>query len=351
MTASIVKKLSTLDRLLPVWIFLAMALGLGLGHAWPGLGPALERIKLDTVSLPIAIGLLWMMYPVLAKVRYGELGHLRARGKMLGLSLFFNWIVGPILMFGLAWLFLPDLPHYRTGLILIGLARCIAMVLIWNLLACGSNELAAVLVALNSLFQILFYSVLGWLLITALPAWLGLPGSAFHVSMFAIAKSVAIFLGVPVVAGALTRLFLVKRRGEEWYEKVFLPRLGPTALLGLLYTIVLMFAMQGDKILAAPLDVLRIALPLLTYFALVFLAAFLTARKLGCTYEETAAIAFTAAGNNFELAIAVAVGVFGIASGEALAGVVGPLIEVPALITLVYLALWLRPRLWPHVQA
>lgn len=351
MTASIVKKLSILDRLLPVWIFLAMALGLGLGHAWPGLGPALERIKLDTVSLPIAIGLLWMMYPVLAKVRYGELGHLRARGKMLGLSLFFNWIVGPILMFGLAWLFLPDLPHYRTGLILIGLARCIAMVLIWNLLACGSNELAAVLVALNSLFQILFYSVLGWLLITALPAWLGLPGSAFHVSMFAIAKSVAIFLGVPVVAGALTRLFLVKRRGEQWYEKVFLPRLGPTALLGLLYTIVLMFAMQGDKILAAPLDVLRIALPLLTYFALVFLAAFLTARKLGCTYEETAAIAFTAAGNNFELAIAVAIGVFGIASGEALAGVVGPLIEVPALITLVYLALWLRRRLWPHVQA
>ncbi|HNN93428.1 MAG TPA: ACR3 family arsenite efflux transporter [Pseudomonadota bacterium] len=351
MTASIVKKLSILDRLLPVWIFLAMALGLGLGHAWPGLGPALERIKLDTVSLPIAIGLLWMMYPVLAKVRYGELGHLRARGKMLGLSLFFNWIVGPILMFGLAWLFLPDLPHYRTGLILIGLARCIAMVLIWNLLACGSNELAAVLVALNSLFQILFYSVLGWLLITALPAWLGLPGSAFHVSMFAIAKSVAIFLGVPVVAGALTRLFLVKRRGEQWYEKVFLPRLGPTALLGLLYTIVLMFAMQGDKILAAPLDVLRIALPLLTYFALVFLAAFLTARKLGCSYEETAAIAFTAAGNNFELAIAVAIGVFGIASGEALAGVVGPLIEVPALITLVYLALWLRRRLWPQVQA
>ena len=351
MTASIVKKLSILDRLLPVWIFLAMALGLGLGHAWPGLGPALERIKLDTVSLPIAIGLLWMMYPVLAKVRYGELGHLRARGKMLGLSLFFNWIVGPILMFGLAWLFLPDLPHYRTGLILIGLARCIAMVLIWNLLACGSNELAAVLVALNSLFQILFYSVLGWLLITALPAWLGLPGSAFHVSMFAIAKSVAIFLGVPVVAGALTRLFLVKRRGEQWYEKVFLPRLGPTALLGLLYTIVLMFAMQGDKVLATPLDVLRIALPLLTYFVLVFLAAFLTARKLGCSYEETAAIAFTAAGNNFELAIAVAIGVFGIASGEALAGVVGPLIEVPALITLVYLALWLRRRLWPQVQA
>ncbi len=351
MTDSIVKKLSTLDRWLPVWIFLAMALGLGLGHLWPGLGPALDRVKIDTVSLPIALGLLWMMYPVLAKVRYGELGHLTARGKMLGLSLGFNWVVGPILMFGLAWLFLPDLPHYRTGLILIGLARCIAMVLIWNLLACGSNELAAVLVALNSLFQILFYSVLGWLFITAIPSWLGLPGSDFHVSMAAIAKSVAIFLGVPVVAGALTRWLAVKRRGEAWYETVFLPRLGPTALLGLLYTIVLMFAMQGDKILAAPLHVLRIALPLLAYFALVFLAAFLTARKLGCTYEETAAIAFTAAGNNFELAIAVAVGVFGIASGEALAGVVGPLIEVPALIALVYLALWLRRRLWPRAQA
>lgn len=351
MTGSIVKKLSTLDRWLPVWIFLAMALGLGLGHLWPGLGAALDRVKIDTVSLPIALGLLWMMYPVLAKVRYGELGHLTARGKMLGLSLGFNWVVGPILMFGLAWLFLPDLPHYRTGLILIGLARCIAMVLIWNLLACGSNELAAVLVALNSLFQILFYSVLGWLFITAIPSWLGLPGSDFHVSMAAIAKSVAIFLGVPVVAGALTRWLAVKRRGEAWYETVFLPRLGPTALLGLLYTIVLMFAMQGDKILAAPLHVLRIALPLLAYFALVFVGAFLAARKLGCTYEETAAIAFTAAGNNFELAIAVAVGVFGIASGEALAGVVGPLIEVPALIALVYLALWLRRRLWPQAQA
>lgn len=347
MSDSIVRRLSTLDRFLPLWIFLAMALGLGLGKTWPGLGPALDRVKVDTVSLPIAIGLLWMMYPVLAKVRYGELGHLTARGRLLGLSLAFNWVIGPLLMFALAWLFLPDLPHYRTGLILIGLARCIAMVLIWNLLACGSNELAAVLVALNSLFQILFYSVLGWLFITVIPAWLGLSGAEFHVSMAAIAKSVAIFLGVPLVGGALTRLVLVRRRGVEWYEKVFLPRLGPTALVGLLYTIVLMFAMQGDKILARPLDVLRIAMPLLVYFAIVFVAAFLTARKIGCTYEETAAVAFTAAGNNFELAIAVAVGVFGIASGEALAGVVGPLIEVPALIALVYLALWLRRRLWP----
>ena len=347
MSESIVKKLSTLDRFLPLWIFLAMVLGLGLGWVWPGIGPALDRVKLDTVSLPIAVGLLWMMYPVLTKVRYGELGHLKARGKMLGLSLAFNWIIGPVLMFGLAWLFLPDLPHYRTGLILIGLARCIAMVLIWNQLACGSGELAAVLVALNSLFQILFYSVLGWLFITVIPNWLGVGGTAFHVSMGDIAKSVGIFLGVPLVAGALTRVLLVRRRGEQWYENVFLPRLGPTALLGLLYTIVLMFAMQGDKILAHPLDVLRIAAPLLVYFVIVFLTAFLAARKLGCTYEETAALAFTAAGNNFELAIAVAVGLFGISSGEALAGVVGPLIEVPALIALVYLALWLRSRLWP----
>jgi ACR3 family arsenite transporter len=350
-TDRIVQKLSAIDRLLPVWILLAMALGLGLGALWPGLGPALDRVKIDTVSLPIALGLLWMMYPVLAKVRYGELGRLTARGKLLGLSLVFNWIVGPLLMFGLAWLFLPDLPQYRTGLILIGLARCIAMVLIWNLLACGSNELAAVLVALNSLFQILCYSVLGWLFITAIPAWLGLPGGELHVSMAAIAKSVGIFLGVPLLAGALTRWIGVRSRGEAWYEGVFLPRLGPTALLGLLYTIVLLFAMQGDKILASPISVLRIALPLLAYFAIMFLAAFFAAKAAGCTYEETTAIAFTAAGNNFELAIAVAVGVFGIASGEALAGVVGPLIEVPALIALVYLALWLRRRLWPPAQA
>lgn len=347
MSDSIAKKLSTLDRFLPLWIFLAMALGLLLGKMWPGIGAALEQVKVDTVSLPIAVGLLWMMYPVLAKVRYGELRHLAARGKMLGLSLTFNWIVGPLVMFALAWLLLPDLPHYRTGLILIGLARCIAMVLIWNLLACGSSELAAVLVALNSLFQILFYSLLGWLFISVIPAWLGKGGAEFHVSMWAIAKSVAIFLGVPLIAGALTRFVMVRRRGEAYYENVFLPRLGPTALVGLLYTIVLMFAMQGDKILSHPLDVLRIAVPLIVYFAVIFVSAFLAARQLGCTYEETAAVAFTAAGNNFELAIAVAVGVFGISSGEALAGVVGPLIEVPALISLVYLALWLRQRLWP----
>ena len=345
MTDSVTKKLSTVDRYLPLWIFAAMALGLGLGRSWPGIGPALDRVKLDTVSLPIAIGLLWMMYPVLAKVKYGKLGHL-TRPKLLGTSLLFNWIIGPILMFALAWLFLPDLPHYRTGLILIGLARCIAMVLIWNMLACGSGELAAVLVALNSVFQIVFYSVLGWLFITVVPGWFGADVTQFHVSMWAIAKSVLIFLGVPLVAGALTRLLLVRRRGEEWYETKFLPRIGPTALLGLLYTIVIMFAMQGDKIIAHPLDVLRIALPLAVYFAITFVSSFLVSRKLGFSYEETAALSFTAAGNNFELAIAVAVGLFGISSGEALAGVVGPLIEVPALISLVYLSLWLRDRLY-----
>ncbi len=343
---SVVRKLSTLDRFLPLWIFAAMALGLGLGRAWPGIGPALDRVKVDTVSLPIAIGLLWMMYPVLAKVKYGRLRHIGAQRKLLGTSLVLNWIVGPLLMFALAWLFLPDLPHYRTGLILIGLARCIAMVLIWNMLACGSGELAAVLVALNSVFQILFYSVLGWLFITVIPRWLGADVTEFHVSMAAIAKSVGIFLGVPLVAGALTRILLVRQKGETWYETRFLPRLGPTALLGLLYTIVLMFSMQGDKILARPWDVLRIALPLLIYFALTFVSSFLIGRKLGFTYEETAAVSFTAAGNNFELAIAVAVGIFGIASGEALAGVIGPLIEVPALISLVYLSLRLRRRLY-----
>jgi arsenite transporter len=348
---SVVRKLSFIDRLLPVWIFAAMALGIGLGRAFPDLGARLDTVKLDTVSLPIALGLLWMMYPVLAKVRYGELGRLRSRGKLFGVSLFLNWVVGPVLMFSLAWLLLPDLPHYRTGLILIGLARCIAMVLVWNMLACGSNEVAAVLVALNSVFQILFYSVLGWFFITVVPGWLGAEGAAFDVSMWSIAKSVLIFLGVPLMAGALTRLGLTRLKGEEWYETKFLPRLGPTALLGLLYTIVLMFAMQGEKITRLPLDVVRISLPLMLYFIIMFASAFFLSRKLGFSYEETASLSFTAAGNNFELAIAVAVGVFGMASGEALAGVVGPLIEVPALIALVYLSLWLRRRLFPQAES
>lgn len=344
---SIVKKLSVIDRFLPVWIFAAMGLGIGLGWAFPDLGARLDTVKLDTVSLPIALGLLWMMYPVLAKVRYGELGRLRSRGRLFTTSLVLNWVVGPVLMFALAWLFLPDLPHYRNGLVLIGLARCIAMVLIWNMLACGSNEVAAVLVALNSVFQILFYSVLGWLFLTVIPGWLGADVTAFDVSMWDIARSVLIFLGVPLAAGALTRVVLTRLKGEAWYEQRFLPRLGPTALLGLLYTIVLMFAMQGEKLTRLPLDVLRISLPLIVYFVIMFTSAFFLSRKLGFSYEETASLSFTAAGNNFELAIAVAVGVFGMASGEALAGVVGPLIEVPALIALVYLSLWLKRRLFP----
>lgn len=349
MSESITRRLSLLDRLLPVWIFAAMGLGLLLGRLLPNLGAQLDTVKLDTVSLPIAVGLLWMMYPVLAKVRWGELGRLRTRGRLFGTSLVLNWVVGPVLMFTLAWLLLPDLPHYRTGLILIGLARCIAMVLVWNMLAQGSNELAAVLVTLNSLFQIAFYSVLGWFFISVLPTWLGATSTAFDVSMWAIAKSVLIFLGIPLVAGALTRTLLVRHKGEDWYAAKFLPRLAPTALVGLLYTIVLMFAMQGDKITRLPLDVLRIALPLVVYFAIMFTVAFLLSKRLGFSYEETAAVSFTAAGNNFELAIAVAVGVFGLSSGEALAGVVGPLVEVPALVSLVYLSLWFKRRLFrPH---
>jgi ACR3 family arsenite transporter len=341
-------KLSIVDRFLPIWIFVAMALGVGLGRVYPAIGPALDTVKIGGVSLPIAIGLFWMMYPVLAKVRYGKLRSVGANARLFGASLVFNWVLGPILMFTLAWLFLPDHPHYRTGLVLIGLARCIAMVLIWNMLAKGSGEIAALLVALNSVFQILFYSVLGWLFITVVPGWLGERGTTFHVSMWEIAKSVLLFLGVPLVAGALTRSSLVRSRGTDWYERRFLPKVGPAALLGLLYTIVLMFAMQGDKIVRLPVDVVRISLPLVVYFLIMFTAAFLISKKLGFSYQETASLSFTAAGNNFELAIAVAIGLFGISSGEALAGVVGPLIEVPALLALVYLSLWLKRRLFSH---
>lgn len=325
-----------------------MALGLGLGQAWPGLGAALDAVQVAGVSVPIAIGLLWMMYPVLAKVRYESIGRHAANPKLLGTSLALNWVIGPLVMFALAWIFLPDLPEYRNGLILIGLARCIAMVLIWNTLACGSNELAAVLVALNSIFQILTYSVLGWLFLTVIPGWMGAETAVLDVTMWEIAKSVGIFLGVPLLAGWLTRRTLVKRRGELWYETRFLPRIGPTALLGLLYTIVLMFAMQGARILASPGDVLRVALPLTLYFLLMFGLAFVLSAKLGFDYPTTASLSFTAAGNNFELAIAVAIGTFGIASGEALAAVVGPLIEVPVLVALVYVSLWAQRRYFPE---
>lgn len=340
-------KLSFIDRFLPVWIFAAMALGILLGKAYPGIGPALDAIKVADVSLPIAIGLLWMMYPVLAKVRYDELGAFKTRGKLFGLSIFFNWILGPVLMFTLAWVMLPDLPHYRTGVILIGLARCIAMVLIWNMLAKGDNEVAAILVALNSVFQILMFSVLGYFFLSVLPVWLGGAATALHVSLWQIAKSVLIFLGLPLAAGALTRTIGVRLKGREWYDQVLMPKLGPTALIGLLYTIVLMFSMQGERIVGQPMDVFRVALPLLAYFFIMFFLAFTVSKALGFNYRETAALSFTATGNNFELAIAVAIGTFGIASSEALAGVIGPLIEVPALIALVYVSLWLKRRWFP----
>ena len=344
-------RLGTIDRFLPLWILLAMGLGILLGRLFPDLGEWLDKVQVAGVSLPIAIGLLWMMYPVLAKVNYGAMGRLGTNGRLMGITLVLNWLVGPLLMFGLAWAFLPDEPHYRTGLILIGLARCIAMVLIWNQLACGDGEVAALLVAVNSVFQILMYSVLGWLFLTAIPGWFGASTTELDISMWDIAKNVLIFLGIPLAAAFLTRATLIPAKGHTWYTTRFLPRIGPTALLGLLYTIVMMFAMQGDRLLDAPWHILRIAMPLVVYFGLMFFIAFFSARRLGFTYEETAAIAFTAAGNNFELAIAVAIGVFGIASGEALTGVIGPLIEVPVLVALAYVALWLRDRVFPAHSA
>jgi ACR3 family arsenite transporter len=341
---TVLAKLSTLDRFLPVWIFAAMGIGLALGRVWPGLGAALDAVQVAGVSVPIGVGLLWMMYPVLAKVKYETIGKYTTDKKLLGTSLVLNWIVGPIVMFALAWIFLADLPEYRNGLILIGLARCIAMVLIWNTLACGSNEIAAVLVALNSVFQILTYSLLGYLFLVLIPGWMGAEQAVLNISMLDIATSVGIFLGIPLFAGWFTRRTLVKNRGNDWYEGVFLPRIGPTALFGLLYTIVLLFAMQGNRIIEAPWDVARVALPMTVYFFVMFGLAFWWSRKLGFDYETTASISFTAAGNNFELAIAVAIGTFGIMSGEALAAVVGPLIEVPVLVALVYVSLWAQKR-------
>ncbi|CAB4596569.1 unannotated protein [freshwater metagenome] len=337
-------RLSTLDRFLPLWIALAMAAGIVLGRAVPDLDDTLDSVKIDTVSLPIAIGLLLMMYPVLAKVKYSRVGHVMADRRSLVLSLVLNWLVGPAMMFALAWLMLPDLPEYRTGLIIVGLARCIAMVLVWNDLACGDRELAAVLVALNSVFQIVAFSILGWFYLDVLPGWLGLDSDGIDVTVWEIAKSVLIFLGIPLVAGFLTRLIGERAKGTEWYEGRFLPRIGPIALYGLLFTIVILFALQGERISEQPLDVVRIALPLLVYFALMWFGAFAIGLRMGLPYERNASIAFTAAGNNFELAIAVAIGVFGVSSGQALAGVVGPLIEVPVLVGLVYVALAARRR-------
>lgn len=340
-------RLSTLDRFLPVWIGLAMVCGIVLGRVFPGLNDTLDRVKVDSVSLPIAVGLLLMMYPVLAKVRYGRIGTAVADRRVLPLSLVLNWLVGPAVMFALAWLMLPDLPEYRTGLIVVGLARCIAMVLIWNDLACGHRELAAVLVALNSLFQIVAFSVLGWFYLEVLPDWLGLDSAGIDVTMWQIARSVLIFLGVPLAAGFLTRLLGERARGVAWYEERFLPRIGPVALYGLLFTIVMLFALQGERITDQPLDVARIALPLLAYFMVMWFGAFAVGLRLRLPYEQNASVAFTAAGNNFELAIAIAIAVFGLTSGQALAGVVGPLIEVPVLVGLVYVSLAARRRFYP----
>jgi ACR3 family arsenite transporter len=343
--APVLQRLSTLDRFLPVWILAAMGLGLGLGRAFGGLDDTLDTVKVGSVSLPIALGLLLMMYPVLAKVRYGELGRVTGDRRLLVASLILNWIVGPALMFALAWLLLPDQPEYRTGLIIVGLARCIAMVLIWNDLSCGDREAAAVLVAINSVFQIVAFAALGYFYLELLPGWLGLDTEALDVSVWDIAKSVLIFLGIPLLGGYLTRRLGEARRGRTWYEERFLPRIGPIALYGLLFTIVILFALQGETITNQPGDVARIALPLLAYFAIMFGGSFLLGIRLRLGYPKTATLAFTAAGNNFELAIAVAIGVFGVTSGQALAGVVGPLIEVPVLVGLVYVALWARRRL------
>jgi ACR3 family arsenite transporter len=343
----VLARLSTLDRFLPVWIIAAMAVGLLLGRLVPGLDDALSEVAVGHVSLPIAIGLLLMMYPVLAKVRYSEINRIAGDRRMLAASLVLNWLVGPALMFALAWLLLPDQAEYRTGLVIVGLARCIAMVLIWNDLSCGDREAAAVLVAINSVFQILAFAALGWFYLQVLPGWLGLATTSAAFSVRAIVLSVLVFLGVPLAAGFATRTLGERARGRAWYETRFLPRIGPIALYGLLFTIVMLFALQGDAITSAPWDVVRIALPLLAYFAVMFGGSFLLGLRLRLGYARTATLAFTAAGNNFELAIAVAIGTFGVTSGQALAGVVGPLIEVPVLVGLVYVALWAARRFFP----
>ncbi|MGW0043888.1 ACR3 family arsenite efflux transporter [Rhodococcus sp. NPDC003348] len=347
---AVVAKLSTLDRFLPVWIGVAMVAGLLLGRGIPGLGDVLSAVEIDGISLPIALGLLIMMYPVLAKVRYDRLDTVTGDRKLLIGSLVLNWVLGPALMFALAWIFLADLPEYRTGLIIVGLARCIAMVIIWNDLACGDREAAAVLVAINSVFQVLMFAVLGWFYLSVLPGWLGLEQTTIDTSPWQIAKSVLIFLGIPLLAGFLTRRYGEKAKGREWYEQKFLPRIGPWALYGLLFTIVILFALQGEQITSNPIDVVRIAIPLLAYFAIMWGGGYLLGAVMGLGYERTTTLAFTAAGNNFELAIAVAIATYGATSGQALAGVVGPLIEVPVLVALVYVSLALRKRFAPTTK-